>query len=372
MAASPARRKRMSDASSKVRPQSRILETLPEAYFKESAETFARALAATGSPKEIIIELAEMRICLRFAGDVLIPLIVPTLAHLVSDKTGPVDLTICCWDDETTRSKMALPTGLILTEHLRNCLHSVSNHRFSAYYHEWMGVLCTIDLQDNVAYYCYLNAAAMPMYEIAAPMRQIFNEAFNQRGKQLVHAAAVGSSQGSVLLAGAAKSGKSTLAVQSLLLGMDYQSDDLCVISQEESPRSWSIYNIAKLREDSVSRLGKAVPELSHFIEGEEKKSFFYAHQHFPKKVLKEASIKALVIPMITNEATSRLTVTTRIDAMRALVPWSVSEVPTSDPQLGGKIMLKAINQLPSYKLEVGRDEKQTIGLLRSLIHESQ
>lgn len=362
----------MSDASSKVRPLSRIFETLPEAYFKESAETFARALAATGGAREIIIELAGMRIRLRFAGDVLIPLIMPTLTHLVSEKTGPVDLTICCWDDETTRSEMRLPTPQILPNQVRNCLHTVSNHRFRAYYQEWMGSLCCIDLQDNMAYYCYLNAATMPMYEIAAPMRQIFNEAFNQRGKQLVHAAAVGASQGSVLLAGAAKSGKSTLAVQCLLQGMDYQSDDLCVISQEEFPRSWSIYNIAKLRENSVARLGKAVPELSHFIEGEEKKSFFYSHQHFPEKVLKEASIKALVIPMITNGATSRLTEATRIDAARALVPWSVSEVPTSDHHLGEKIMLKAINQLPSYKLEVGRDERQTIDLLRSLLHESQ
>ncbi len=361
----------MSDASSKVRPLSRIFETLPEAYFKESAETFVRALAATGNPREIIIDLAGMRICLRFAGEVPIPLIMPTLNHLVSEKTGPVDLTICCWDDETTRSEMRLPTPRILTDQRRNCLHTVSDRRFRAYYHEWMNVLCDIDLQDHVAYYCYLNAASMPMYEIAAPMRQIFNEAFNQRGKQLVHAAAVGSSQGSVLLAGAAKSGKSTLAVQCLLHGMDYQSDDLCVISQE-SPRSWSIYNIAKLRENSVARLGKNLPKLSHFTEGEEKKSFFYAHQHFPEKVLKEVPIKALVIPMITNGATSRLTKATRIDAARALVPWSTSEVPTSDPHPGEKIMLKAINQLPSYKLEVGRDERQTVDLLRKLIDESQ
>ena len=85
-----------------------------------------------------------------------------------------------------------------------------------------------------------------------------------------------------------------------------------------------------------------------------------------------DRSFKALVIPIITNGATSRLTKATRIDAARALVPWSVSEVPTSDNHLGEKIMLKAINQLPSYKLEIGRDEKQTIDLLRSLIHESQ
>ena len=118
----------MSDASSKGRPQSRIFETLPEAYFKESAEIFSHALANTGKPKEIILDLAGMRVCLRFAGEALIPLIIPTLAHLVSEKAGPVDLTICCWDDETTRSEMRVPSPEISPNHVRNCLHTVSNH----------------------------------------------------------------------------------------------------------------------------------------------------------------------------------------------------------------------------------------------------
>lgn len=360
----------MSGAPPNGRPQSRacekILEALPQTYFQEVAQAFDRAVAATGAPREFHLDLAGLKICLRFAGEALVPVLMPTLSHLISAQPGPADLTICCWDDKTTGSQLPEPSPTIRYNHLRNCLHAVSNHRFQAFFQEWMGSLSCIDLQDGIAYAGYWDAQTLPMYEVAAPMRPLFNALFNRRGRQLVHAASVGSAGGSLLLAGPAKSGKSTLAVQCLLAGMDYQSDDLCVIS-EEQPRSWSIYDIAKLREDSLPRLGSAVPPLSYFEEGTERKAYFRVSHHFPHQPMRELPIRALVIPRITGTG-SRLTKASRLDAMRALVPWSVSEVPAADT-FGEKIMLKALSRFPAWHLELGPDFTQTRALLESLLH---
>lgn len=357
----------MNDQAHPARPLSRIYETLPGAYFREAADFFSQAADRAGST-EVVLQAAGMSFRMRFAGDVARPLILPTLAHHVAAAGTPADWTIHCWDDASTGSVMPLPTPQMRTDHRRNCLFAVSDQRYRAFYQEWMETLMFID-REGSAYGCYLNAPALPMYEKAAPLRQIFNTALNIQGRQIVHAAAVGYPEGSVLLAGPPRSGKSTLAVQCLLQGMGYQSDDLCVISQDDAPRSWSLYNVAKLRADSLSRVSNDLP-LRSFTEGNETKYYFHVNEVFPERLLPSAPLKALVIPRITGEPDSRLRPATRLEAVKALIPWSVNEVPTSD-NLGEKIMLKAVGHLPAYRLELGSDEKQTFELLRKLIHES-
>jgi hypothetical protein len=305
---------------------------------------------------------------LRFAGELAAERILPSIAHLVvSSDTSPA-WTLNCWDDSTTGSRMTMPTGEMLAHRQRYCLGIVSNSRYRAFYQEWLETLSSVD-RAGEAYTCYLNASALPMYEKAAPMREILNVMLNFQGKQIVHAASVGYATGTLLLAGPARSGKSTLAVQCLLQGMGYQSDDLCVLSCEECPRSWNLYNVAKLRDDALARVSTGFP-LSTFTEGEETKHYFHVNRVYPERIVPVAPVKALLIPEITGEVSSELIPVKRLEAMRALIPWSVSEVPASDA-MGERIMLKAISHFPAYKLRLGTDSEQTIKLLHELIHQS-
>ena len=208
------------------------------------------------------------------------------------------------------------------------------------------------------------------MYEISGPLRPIFNAILNRKGMQLIHASAVGTSHGSLIFAGSPGSGKSTLAVLCLQDGLSYQSDDLCVLTSETRPRSLSLYNIAKLREDALPRFKSLHPILSHFQESEEKKAFFYVHQHFPRQVLKEAPVRALILPRIGGQPTSRLERATPVEAVRALISGTIKEIPKSDG-LGEKIMLQAVARLPAHHLHLGRDDRETLALIRSLLHDS-
>lgn len=355
----------MSQDRARNRPLSKVFDKVAEAYFQEARESFLRAVNRVGTSSDLKICLAEVSFRLRFGGDVAAAMVLPSIAHLVVQEDSPEPWKIYCWDDSSTDSAMTMPTQEMMAHHQRYCLSIVSNMRYRAFYQEWLDTISLID-REGEAYTCYLDAAQLPMYEKAAPMRQIFNTALNTKGKQIVHAAAVGYPHGSVLLAGPARSGKSTLAVQCFLHGMGYQSDDLCVISSEEIPRSWSLYNVAKLREDALSRVAPDFPLLS-FTEGEETKYYFHANEVYPDRILPVAPIKALIIPEINGETLSQLIPASRLDAMRALIPWSVSEVPTSD-NLGERIMLKALGHFPAYKLRLGSDFKHTLKILKDLI----
>jgi hypothetical protein len=206
------------------------------------------------------------------------------------------------------------------------------------------------------------------MYEISAPFRPVFCAVLNQCGMQMVHASAVGNSRGSLLFAGAPGSGKSTLAILCLQNGLHYQADDLCILTSEKQPRSLSLYNIAKLRDDALPRFESLHPILSHFQEEhDEKKSFFYAHRHFPERVLKEAPVRAVLLPRVTGEPCSRLERAGPLDAVRGLIGWTVREIPMSD-NLGERIMLQALSRLPAYRLSLGSDDRQTLALIRSLL----
>jgi len=341
-----------------------------ECYFRQTEETFTRATANAGGTRELYIELAGLKICLRAAGDTLLPRIGATLAHLEIPRQVSVDFTICCWDDKATGADLPLPTNKILDPTYYSCVRSLTNDRFRTFYIEWMQILASIDMDSNTAYCCYADAESLLMYEISGPLRSIFSAILNRKGMHLVHASAIGTSRGSVIFAGPPGSGKSTLAVLCLQDGLSYQSDDLCVLTSEKQPRSFSLYNIAKLRENSFPRFESLHPILSHFQETEEKKAFFYVHQHFPRQVLKEAPVRALVLPRIGTGPASRLERVTPVEAVHAVISWTVKEIPKSD-SLGEKIMMQAVARLPAHRLHLGQDDRETLDIIRSLLNDS-
>ena len=356
--------------TSRVRPEINIDKYLAEFFFRETEEAFARATVNAGGTREFFIELAGLKICLREAGDTLLPRLTATLAHLEIPRPASVDFTICCWDDEATGADLPWPTRRMLDQAPYSCLTLLTNERFRAFCIEWLQIISCFDMKSNTAYCCYTNADLLLMYEISAPLRSLFGAFLNRKGMHLVHASAIGTPNGSVLFAGPPGSGKSTLAVLCLQDGLSYQSDDLCVLTSEKQPRSLSLYNIAKLREDALPRFKALHPILSHFQETEEKKAYFYVHQHFPRQVLKEAPVRALVLPCIWRHLTSRLEHVSAVEAAHSVISWTVKEIPKSD-RAGEKIMMQAVARLPAHRLHLGGDDRKTLAVIRSLLDDS-
>jgi len=105
---------------------------------------------------------------------------------------------------------------------------------------------------------------------------------------------------------------------------------------------------------------------LSSFVEDAEKKSYFYVHEQFPERLLKEAPLRAIVLPRIVKEEASRLEPATARDALEGLLKWTVLEIPMANG-LGDQIMLRAIKRIPIWHLYLGRDESHSFNLIRQL-----
>jgi hypothetical protein len=340
---------------------------LPGAYFAEAAQAFAHALSVTGEENEFFFAIGGVRFRLRIVGNDLTRKITRTLSHLRIETCSQPDFTICAWDDKAAGTPMPRPQRWMLGRDGKHCLQPLTDSRFHTFFVEPVRILSCMDHETRTGYSCYFDASRLSMYEVSGPMRPIFNAILNRHGMQLVHASSVGSAQGALLFAGRPFSGKSTLAVRCLLDGMSYQSDDLCVLSSDEKPRTLSLYNIAKLREDRVPYFPSLAPVLSSFVEDAEKKSYFYVHEQFPERLLKEAPLRAIVLPQIIDEELSRLEPATARDAMEGLLKWTVLEIPSANA-LGDQIMLRAIKRVPIWRLHLGRDEAHSLKLIRELL----
>jgi hypothetical protein len=347
-------------------PASRILREIPAIYFAEAAESFAGALATSGSETPFFFEIGGLRIRLRFAEAALAAKITRTLGHLQIPATPDFDFTLCCWDDQGAGATMPRLPEMFAALDTRHCLRALTDERFHAFYVPGVRILSCLDVEAATGYSCYFDAGHLSMYEVSGPLRPLLNAVLNRRGRQIVHASAVGTPQGSVLFAGPPLSGKSTLAVSALLDGLSYQSDDLCVLSSEAEPRSFSLYNIAKLREDCLPRFPQLAPVVSSFVEDFEKKSYFYVHEQFPQQVLKEAPVKALVLTHVTSQPVSRLLRAPRKAGVVGLMNCTGKEIPMTGIT-GEGIMFQAINRLPVYDLLIGRDGR-ALEIVRELL----
>ena len=72
-------------------------------------------------------------------------------------------------------------------------------------------------------------------------------------GRQLVHAAAVGTDEGALLITGRGGVGKSTTALACLEAGMQFLGDDYVVVGLDPEPQVYRLYGSAKLTSNSSS-----------------------------------------------------------------------------------------------------------------------
>ncbi|MCX6044759.1 MAG: serine kinase [Chloroflexi bacterium] len=326
---------------------------------------FQRACDAVGGSLDQYIKIGEFTVCLRFAGDGLRPYISPALAHLCIAPTPVPDLTICLWDTVSTNTPPApLLTWLCQSirmrplEHLspRQEIRTLSNARVPAAFEMGAGVLSMLDTQQGIAVYWVHDATALPYYEQGAPLRTILNWWLSGHNFQCVHAGAVGTAEGGVLLTGKGGSGKSTTALACLASELLYVSDDYCLFTNEPRPYVYSLYNTAKLNGlRDLQRQPQFLPMIHNADQlGQEKLMMFLA-RHMAHKLRPGFPLKAILLPCVTGNVATKLTPITAGLALRALAPTSLFQLPGS-AQRSFLHMGQLVRQLPCYQLELGSD----------------
>ena len=164
-----------------------------------------------------------------------------------------------------------------------------------AYVVEWRN-LSVWDRRDASGVFWAADAGRLPYWDSTAPLRYLVNWALADRGVVLAHAAAVGTSDGGVLLTGRGGSGKSTSALACLAAGWSYVSDDYCALPTTGDRAAHAVYSVGKLDEASCRLLPSLAAHAEPGPEGSVK-HLLRPDRIAPKQTVDRLALRAVVVP---------------------------------------------------------------------------
>ena len=341
---------------------------------------YLRAERAVGEKVDRFFQIGERIVRLRFAGNKLISNLTPAISHLSVTPHADVAFTVNLWDSTSTGSQLPFLLSQYIDslnhwwEHLgpRGEVKQLTTDRIHTAYHLGPNILSVYDKESREAFYWVFDGNNLPYYELGSPLRTIFNWWMAGSDYQFVHAGAVGIDSKGVLLARKGGSGKSTTALICLEAGLEYASDDYCLIKTNPKPSVYSIYNTAKLvGQRDIDQFPKLADLIENPLRNENDKAMIFLSKHFPQKVRRSFDLRAVLLPTVTGKVDTFIRKASPGRALTALAPSTIFQLPGA-----GKGALKSlsdlIRQVPCYGLELGTDFNQIPDVISRILDGEQ
>ena len=268
-------------------------------FFGRAQEGFLAASARTG---EIVrdFRLAGTLVRLRFSGEALIPVIVPGLANNVLGGENEPVCEVRVWDSESSGVPIASPPRPFKDFTRRGNMWGFDSSRYRLAYRWGEGSVSLMDRETRQAVFWVPSHKHLPAWSLASPLRSILHWWLELNGRQLVHAAAVGSGGRGVLIPGRGGSGKSSTSLACLLAGMDFIADDYLAVALDPEPRVYRLYSTAKLDPRSLV----LYPELAACCRKVHQPGFdkvvLFLEDGFPEQLKESLSLKLALKPWIS------------------------------------------------------------------------
>lgn len=215
----------------------------------QAASVAAYDKASHSDERVLALCIAGLRIDIRFAGEALYARMAPALAGCrVDNAVSPAAITLSAFDARSTGVAIPPPPRSILRfVSWRGDLWKEHAATTQLVFHYSDYTLQLFDPVHGTGLFMVEDAADLPFWSVAAPMRSLLAMALESRGLQLVHGAAVGSPDGAVLITGYGGSGKSTTALRCLAAGLGFAGDDYVVVAPGTPPRVCNLFASAKV-----------------------------------------------------------------------------------------------------------------------------
>ncbi len=335
-------------------------------FFNRSVDRFREAVSVTGEIKRYY-RIGDTSVCLVFAGDELVPYLTTALMHLESEEPLTADLEILIWDSRSTSVEMLPPPCERANFTERGDFWGFNSKRIRTAFHWSDFSLNLMDLETNTGFYWVKTVEYLPMWVFAAPLRTLFHWWMEKNNGQLLHAAAVGTSDGAVVITGKGGSGKSTTALSSLKNGLYYLADDYLIIRRKPEPVVQSLYCTAKLLPDDLNRF----PEFAPYIQRQEDLSYekllFFLYPALKNRIIGELPLKAIVKPEIGTSDISILSEIPFRKILGALSFTTMSQLPYAG-EYTQNFITDLIRELPCYLLTLGQDTDTAPHLLKEYL----
>jgi hypothetical protein len=308
------------------------------------------------------LRIGSQEIKLQIAGEAMARAVLPALEHLTEPR--PVDdepdLVVRAWDSIGSDTRLPdLPgvlDGVVGRSHYDGEV-SLSFRMFES-------VVSALQGSRGEAFHCVADARRLAPYDIAHPLSEILGWWLSRSGCYRVHAAAVGTAAGGVLLAGPAGAGKSTAALTCLRAGLRFAGDDT-VLVRADPPAAISLYGSGRADRDLLARYPDVFPRLE-LASGDEKAVGFFMRGDMTREI----PLRAVVLPHVVPGGRCRIRPGRRAAALLTLAPWVTLHSPGAGVRALGEIR-NLLAVLPIHTLEIGDDLARIPDLLSAAIEAS-
>ncbi len=315
------------------------------------------------------IAIGDVRFELRFAGGAMLKALYPALAHLQREPSGEANVRVTLWDTRTSGvppPASRFQPGDVVSR--GGELGAGGDPAIQVLAFPGLPVVMVWDAERESAVVWAADAAVLPGFERASPLRTLLQWALEPYEIYFVHGACVANDDIGVLIGGLSGAGKSTTSVACIRLGLGFVGDDYVALAGADEPVAWSLYSTAKLDERSVELLD-GLEDVPRGVPGDNPpKETLLLDQAPEARLLHGARLGAVVLP--ARSAPEGLRPARPATALRTLAAPSVLQIPR-DAQAAIGHMSGLVQRLPVYELGLAggpaHAARHVAGLLETL-----
>jgi GT2 family glycosyltransferase len=337
-------------------------------FYTAVVDRALEAQAQAGATTRLI-ELAGIRIRLVFAGQRLLDEFMGALAHLeLVDWVGATDATFHLWDTESTGVAMLPPPLPSESFTDRGDLWGFSSFRYRSAFHWSEYSVCVFDSETQIGAYWVDRTSNLPYWARSSPMRTLFHWLMERHGRQLLHAAAIGTDAGGVLIVGKGGVGKSTTSLSSLVRGLRFAGDDYVVVGFDPEPTVWSLYCTAKVTPQQLAAFPDLEPLADPIGPGDEKAVIRLYPDH-AERFARSLPLRWLVTPRFGEGPETRFEPISQVALHQAAAFTTLLQLPHAGATTHA-FVARLIDALPGAQMTLGSDVSAVPGAIVRLIEE--
>lgn len=325
-------------------------------------ETSSLHLDVTGVP--VVVEFASTR---------LRELLMPALHHLVEPSQTAItpQARLSVWDSAATAVEMPPPPVPRDDFTRRGEPRGFGGDRYLVASDASEHSVSAMDRGEGRGVYWIPDARNLPYTSRSAPLRTLFHWILMDRGRHLVHGAAVGDEQSGVLLVGTGGIGKSTTALRCLAAGMSFLGDDWLAFAADP-PRAYTLYSVAKLFSAEPRPAGVVLPTeprpagapLCPAATNEAK--VVLTLNEYADHIPRELAICTLATLSFTDEEASAVEDIDPSTLFQAAVVTTLAKLPHAGTPLL-RMMGDFRTQVANVRVKLGRDPESVVSTMRDV-----
>lgn len=309
-------------------------------------------------------QIGDFSLCLEYVNRDLGEKLSRAFNHLKRDPLKDPSLTIRLFD--TKKSGVKLPPLDWNLIHL-NGYRGYYEKPIYLHYFEQIEALSVLNSEQNRAYYIVKDPEILPWWVSGSPFQVILHAWFREQGMQLTHTAAVGNKKSALLLTGKGGSGKSTTTLACVREGLDYLGEDYSLLSVENTPKVFSVYQSAKWRPGTRKMFPDHEKAIVNPDTADCEKALLYYQDLFPTQIETSSSIRAIISLKIGNQEFPLLKPSDPQSSLKSMMMSTLSQLPFYSKKTL-LILQNITRQIESFELVLGHDIKANVSTIKELL----